>query len=393
MKLHPVKAGCQSCQDEKTFFTDERGEEGEEKLITISDAVEQPWEKTRELYLQDTRQKMLLIWGIGFVAVVVALYSLNKGSVNVTPREIIQALFGVDAGLSNIVLWNIRLPRILAGLIAGAGLALAGCVMQTGLRNPLASPSTLGLSSAAAFGANIAIVFFGAGAARNTAGAVTIYNPYVVTLFAFIFSVVAMFLILTLARLKGFSPEAIILAGVAFSSLFSAGSALIQYFAEDYQIAAMIFWTFGDLGRVAWPEIGILSFFTLLAFIYFLLHRWDLNALDSGDDVAKSLGVNTDSLRFKTMLLASLLTAINVSFLGIIGFVGLIAPQMMRRVIGLNHRFLIPASAVTGAAVLLLSDTIARTVISPVVLPVGAITSFFGAPLFLFLLIKGYAKR
>jgi len=202
-----------------------------------------------------------------------------------------------------------------------------------------------------------------------------------------------MFLILFLARLRGFSPESVVLAGVAFGSLFAAGSTLVQYFAEDVQVAAMVFWTFGDLGRISWQEVAILSVLTMAALVYFLLQRWNYNALESGEDAAKSLGVHVEQTRLRSMLAASLVTAVAVAFLGIIGFVGLIVPQMMRRVLGIDHRFLISASAVTGAGLLLLADTLARTLISPVVLPVGAITSFFGAPLFLFILAKGYSRR
>jgi iron complex transport system permease protein len=293
-----------------------------------------------------------------------------------------------------VVIWNIRLPRVIAGIVAGAGLGVAGCVMQTNLRNPLASPSTLGISNAAAFGANLGIVLFGAGTVQsNTHDAVFISNPYIVTLSAFAFSMLAMMLILMLARLRGFSPESVVLSGVAFGSLFTAGSTLLQYFAEDVQVAAMVFWTFGDLGRIAWEEVAILAAVIAAAFIYFQFQRWNYNALDSGEDAAKSLGVHVEQVRFGAMFAASLVTAVAVSFMGIIGFIGLIAPQMMRRVLGVDHRFLIPASAVTGAALLLFSDTLARTLISPVILPVGAITSFFGAPLFLFLLAKGYTRR
>ncbi|NLY09244.1 MAG: iron ABC transporter permease [Tissierellia bacterium] len=346
-----------------------------------------------EKYKKDTKRKSWIILLIILLTLMLALYALNKGAAHTTPIEIMKAMFGLDAGISNIVLWNIRLPRILAAIIAGAGLGIAGCVMQTSLRNPLASPSTLGISSAAAFGANIAIVFFGGGAIRNSAELLVINNPYIVTLFAFLFSMVAMMAIIMIAQLKGFSPEAIVLAGVAFSSLFSAGTTLIQFFAEDHEVAAMVFWTFGDLGRISWTELKILFVVTLIVVIYLMLRRWDFNAMDSGEDSAKSLGVNVNQVRMISMLAASILTAVTVSFMGIIGFIGLVAPQMMRRIIGGDHRLLIPASAATGALILLLSDTLARTVISPIILPVGAITSFFGAPLFLFLLIRGYTKK
>jgi iron complex transport system permease protein len=347
-----------------------------------------------EAFLRSSARKRLLILALVLLTLVLAVIAVHAGAAQTTPLQVLRALLRMDTGISNVVIWNIRLPRILAGIAAGAGLAVSGCVMQTCLRNPLASPSTLGISNAAAFGANLAIVFFGAGALHsNTHDAVFIGNPYIVTLTAFAFSMLAMILILFLARLRGFSPESVVLAGVAFGSLFTAGSTLVQYFAEDVQVAAMVFWTFGDLGRVSWQEAGLLTILIVGASIFFLFHRWDYNALDSGDDSAAGLGVPVERVRFRSMLAASLITAVAVSFMGIIGFIGLIAPQIMRRVLGIDHRFLIPASAAAGAALLLFSDTLARTMISPVMLPVGAITSFFGAPLFLFLLAKGYSKR
>jgi iron complex transport system permease protein len=293
-----------------------------------------------------------------------------------------------------LVIWNIRLPRVLAGIIAGAGLSAAGCVMQNNLKNPLASPFTLGISNAAAFGANIAIIGFGAGSIQSTStDAVIINNPYLVTISAFAWSMAAALTILLLARFRGFSPESMILAGVAIGSLFSAATILIQYFAQDMQIAAVVFWTFGDLGRASWKEVIIMAVAVGLAVIYFMLKRWDYNALGSGEETAKGLGVNVERVRLGGMFVSSLITAVAVSFLGIIGFIGLVGPQIMRRIIGGDHRFLVPASVLMGSLLLLVSDTVARTIISPVVLPVGAITSFLGAPLFLYLLARGYQQR
>mgnify|MGYP000941585965 CR=1 FL=1 len=347
-----------------------------------------------QAYRQRLRRNTGIVIVLFLITLILAFFSLNSGSADTNTIQIISTLFGNPSSeISNIVVWNIRLPRIVAGMIAGAGLAVAGCVVQTVLKNPLASPSTLGISNAAAFGANIAILFLGAGGVSSSSKQiVSIQNPYLVSISAFIFSMVLTGLILTISRLRKFTPETVILAGVAFGSLFSAGSTLLQYFAEDVQVAAMVFWTFGDLGRVSWKEIGILGVVVLGASIYFLARRWDFNALDSGEEMAKSLGVNVEQVRFGGMLASSLITAVSVSFMGIISFVGLIAPQMMRRILGVDHKYLIPASAILGSVILLFSDTIARTIISPIVLPVGAITSFFGAPLFLFLLVKGYSK-
>ena len=316
----------------------------------------------KNIYKQDIRKKRGIIIGILVLTILLMVYALNQGAVDTTPLEILKALFSKEETKANIATWNIRLPRILGAVVAGAGLGISGCVMQTGMRNPLASPSTLGISNAAAFGANIAIVFFGAGAVKGGSGKVGIYNPYLVTIFAFMFSILAMVIIIMIARLKAFSPEAIVLAGVAFSSLFAAGTTLIQYFAEDHQIAAMVFWTFGDLGRLTWRELRILFVLILIIVIYLMAHRWDYNALDSGEDAACSLEFNVDRVRLITMVASCIITAVSVSFMGIIGLIGLIAPQMMRRIIGNDHRLLIGSSS-HGSFILLFADTIARVIL------------------------------
>ncbi len=345
-------------------------------------------------YKKFTKRKWYIIFLLLFLLLLLAVMALNAGSSHITLSEVVQAVFAKGDGFSQIVIWEIRLPRILAGIIVGIGLAVAGAVMQNNLRNPLASPSTLGISNAAAFGANVAIVLLGAGSIQSQAqDAVFINNPYMVAVSAFLSSMAATVVILLLARIRRFSPESIVLAGVALGSLFTAGTTLIQYFAEDVQVAAAIFWTFGDLGRVSWNEIIILAVVIGCSLIYFMFRRWDYNALDGGEETAKSLGVHVERVRLEGMVISSLITAVSVSFLGMIGFIGLIAPHIMRRLIGNDHRFLIPASALMGAVILLFSDTVARTLISPVVLPVGAITSFFGAPLFLYLLIRGDKSR
>lgn len=346
-----------------------------------------------ENYQRYTRKKVLILVLLILLIIITAISAVNAGSASLNFLQVIQTLLGYGDSFSDVVIWQIRLPRVLAAIVAGAGLSVAGCVMQNNLRNPLASPSTLGISNAAAFGANIAIIVLGAGTVHSSAmGAVVINNPYLVTVCAFASGMTANLVILFLARFRGFRAEAMILVGVALSSVFSAGTILIQYFAEDVQVAAAVFWTFGDLGRVGWNEVIILTILTLGAFIYFMLRRWDYNALDSGEETAKGLGVHVERIRWEGMFFASLITAVAVSFLGVIGFIGLVGPQIMRRIIGGDHRYLIPGSALMGALLLVVSDTLARTMISPLVLPVGAITAFFGAPMFLYLLARGYQR-
>ncbi|MCT4688759.1 FecCD family ABC transporter permease [Vallitalea sp.] len=347
-----------------------------------------------EAYKSYTAKKVAIAICSIIIMIILSIIAIGAGSTNIGYHEIFRAIIGRGTEVSNVVVLRIRLPRIIAAIVAGAGLSVSGCVMQNNLRNPLASPSTLGISNAAAFGANLAIIIFGAGSFRSLgADAVIINNPYIVTLSAFTLSITAAFVILLLAKLRSFSPQSIILAGVALGSLFSAGTTLIQYFADDVQVAAAVFWTFGDLGRVSWNEVIIMAVVIGIALIYFMLKRWDYNALDSGEESAKSLGVNVERVRFGGMFVSSLITSVAVAFLGIIGFIGLISPQIVRRIIGGDHRFLIPISAITGSIILLFADTLARTIVAPVILPVGAITSFLGAPLFLYLLLRGHNRK
>ena len=320
-----------------------------------------------------------------------AIYAMCVGDYRLTVNQVVDVLIGSGTSNAELVIWNIRLPRVFAAIIAGASMAVAGAVMQCILRNPLASPFTMGISHGAMFGASLAIILLGAGGAEST-GRVFVNNPYSITVFAFLGALIGVFVILLLAKLRGLSPEAMILAGVAMSSLFTASTMLIQYFADDLQLAAMVYWTFGDLGRPLWDEIYIMVAIMIPALLYFIYKRWDYNALEAGEETAKSLGVNTERTRLVGMFIASLLTAVTVSFLGIIGFVGLICPHIVRIFIGGDYRFLIPVSALFGAVLLIMADTIARTIISPIILPVGILTSFMGAPMFLYLLTRMYKK-
>mgnify|MGYP000945839343 CR=1 FL=1 len=341
-------------------------------------------------YHRSIRRKQYVVFVLFVLMMFFMLVSVNAGSSNMSLREVFQTLVGYGDERSFVVIWRLRMPRVIGAVVAGAGLSVAGCVMQNCLKNPLASPTTLGVSAAATFGANFAIIVLGAGMLLNTASdAVNINNPYLVTFCAFCCAIGALLLILALSKLRGFSPESIVLAGTALSSLFSAGTTIIQYFGDDVKIAAALFWTFGDLGRISWKENFVMAVIVFGSLVYFMFMRWNYNAMANGEEVAKGLGVKTSKIRFWGLLFSSLLTAVSVSFMGMIGFIGLIGPQIMKRIVGSDYRFLIPASALMGAVILLSADTVARTVISPIVLPVGAVTSLLGAPMFFYMLLKG----
>lgn len=344
-----------------------------------------------DAYRKHALRKSAVILFAAIAALAVCALALTLGSAGLDAHDALSALLGMGDPRTTHVVINIRLLRILGAAIAGSGLALAGCVLQNVLHNPLASDYTLGVSQGAAFGAAVAILLFGAGTA-NAAGAghdsLIIRDAFTVAAFAFAGAITATLTIVAMAKWKGITPETMVLAGIAMGSLFSASTVLVQYFATDVQVASIVFWTFGDLGRASWQKLSLIAAVVLPSSLFFVLKRWDLNTLGAGEDVARSLGVDVRRLRLASVTLASLVTATTVSFLGIIAFVGLVAPHAMRRLVGNDHRYLVPASLAAGALLLVTADTIARTIVAPVVLPVGAITSFAGAPLFLYLLLR-----
>lgn len=335
----------------------------------------------------------LILLGVVLLALLV-VFSISIGSVNYHPLDVLKTLFqGHVSQQLHVVVFNIRLPRVLAALVCGAGLAVSGVVMQSVLGNPLGSPFTLGISQAAAFGAAFSVMVLGSGfMLSSTSDAITVVHPGVTTMMAFAASMMATGVVIIVARLRRGSPEVMILAGVALGSLCTAATMFLQYFADDVQLAAMVFWTFGDLARVGWEELVIISAVAGSGIVFFIANAWDYNAIDAGDETAMSLGVNVRKVRFLGMSLASLLTATIISFVGVISFVGLVCPHIVRRLIGDDNRYLIPGSCVMGALLLLVADTAARVMMAPNVLPVAVLTSFVGAPMFLYLLIKGYRR-
>lgn len=349
----------------------------------------QPSEQIKSVYIKYRQRNsyfMLLILAILLVAIVV---SLCAGGTAIGWRDIIDVMRGDASPLAHQIIVNLRLPRIIAALLCGWALALSGCVMQIILRNPLASPYTLGLSNAAAFGASIAIVFGGVATALPKSGDMPVVtNPYLVTISAFAFSMLALGIILTIARWLNGDPQTIILAGIIISSIFGAALSAIQYIASSAQLASIVFWSFGDLGQGSWLTLLINAIILFPVSLILYYNRWNYRAVSAGDEYARSLGVNPDRTRLYGMMLITLCTSVVVSFFGVIAFIGLVVPHMMRRCVGNNEEFLIPASALFGAAFLLICDTAARTLFAPIVIPVGIITSILGAPFFLFLLIN-----
>jgi iron complex transport system permease protein len=343
----------------------------------------------KEQYAQHVKKKLLVGGAILALIVAATVLSLRTGAYPVRFCDITAAILGGADEPTLHVLWNIRIPQVLAALLAGACLGLAGTAMQNVLRNPLASPFTLGVSQGAVFGAVFAIIVLGVGTSAVTGTERTVASsPHVIVACAFAGSLITVTALVLLSSLRDLSPAALILAGVALSAFFHAATMFLQYFASDIQIASAVFWTFGDLKRAQWPELATIAIALLPTAAYLLYKGWHFNAMTWGDDTAKSLGVGVYALRLAALVLAALAASVTTAFMGIIGFVGLIAPHIVRMVIGQDHRFLFPYAALAGGLLLLVSDLLARTVMAPIVLPVGILTSFAGAPLFLYLLMK-----
>ena len=331
------------------------------------------------------RVKNIAVAVLVIVVLLMAAECLFVGSSNMTLRECIYALLRKGTKAHIRIIWNIRIPRVLAALIAGAGLSAAGLIMQTTLNNPMASPSTLGVSNAAVFGANLSIIAF-AGGFLSTGNNISNYtsgiNPYAASLMAFIFSVLSVLLILGLCRLRSFNPGVVVLAGIAIGSVWTAATTVLQFCATDVGLSAAVVWNFGDLGRATYKTDFIMFITVAFGVTVFMLLSWRYNALLSGDVAAKSVGVNVELLRFISLLISSVIVAVCVSFLGIIGFVGIICPHITKKIWGQDHHYAIPVSALMGSLLLLFADTISRSIGNGSALPVGAITSLLGAPFF-----------
>ena len=351
----------------------------------ISGRKKNPMNHLKELEKKQRRNTLVLL-AMLVTVLVIGVACLFVGSSRMSFGEALDALLGGGSNAQSRIIWKIRVPRVLAAIVAGAGLAVSGLVMQTNLSNAMASPSTLGVSNAAVFGANLSIIAF-AGGFLSTGNNIQSFdvgaNPYATSVLAFVFSTLSVLLILGLCTVRSFSPNVVVLSGMAIGSVWTAATTILQFYATDVGLSAAVVWSFGDLGRATYRTDAIMAAVVLVGLAFFLGMSWKYNALLSGEATAKTMGVDVERLRFVTLLLASLITAVCVSFLGIIGFVGIICPHVTKKLLGQDHRVTIPASCLMGSLLLLLADTVSRSVGSGSALPVGAITSLLGAPFFI----------
>lgn len=336
----------------------------------------------RLVYQRLTRRRLVLLAGIAALTVACFVLDLSIGQARYSALQVLSGVWNSDASLAiRVILWDIRLPVALTALVVGASLSVAGAHMQTVLGNPLASPFTLGLSAAASFGAALGLIL---GVSVLPASAVAFAIP----VNAFLVSMAAALFIHHLSRKRGITTEMIVLLGTTLVFTFTALLEALQYVAPDQALSAVVFWTMGSLSRSNWPKLGIMSGVLVLVSLAFARQAWALTALRLGEARATSLGVPVARLRLRGILLASLLASVCVSFVGTIGFVGLVGPHIARMLVGEDQRFLLPASALCGALMLSAASVLSKSLVAGQTLPIGIVTSLVGVPLFFTLILR-----
>lgn len=342
---------------------------------------------TVQNYTKYVRRKWLFILTCAIIAIFAIGWGMCVGATDITVLDAYITLWQHISGNIQNVDWDYtivqyRLPRVCAGLVAGAGLAVAGCVMQSILKNPLADPYTTGVSSGAGFGATLAI----------TMGASVANGSLSIVANAFIFALIPTLAIVSVSKMKNASPTVLIMAGIAIMYIFNAMSTVLKLWSDPEALSALYRWQVGTLGGIDWNEVEIMLVFTAIGCVISMLLSRELNLLAAGDENARALGIDAEKMRILCFVVVALMSASIVSFTGLIGFVGLVAPHVVRLFIGADNKYLIPASAFFGAALLVISDIIGRTALSPTILQVGVVTAFLGGPLFLWLIIRKDTK-
>jgi iron complex transport system permease protein len=349
-------------------------------------AAPAPLPDTMQQYQQLLRRRWLLVSLLGLIILISILADFTLGPSGLGWEDLRQAL--LQPAQANptlrVIVWDIRLPSALMAVAVGLALGLAGGEMQTILNNPLASPFTLGISSAAAFGASLVIVL-----GISLPG---VPQAWAVAVNAFVFALLSALVLDLVARWGGMSTSSLILFGIALVFSFNAAVSLVQFIASAQALQDLVFWTMGSLTRASWPRLWILLLVIGLLLPWSLRDTWKLTALRLGEDRAASFGINVPRLRLKALVRISILAALAVSFVGTIGFVGLIAPHIARRLFGEDHRFYLPGSALVGGVILSLASIASKNMVPGVLVPVGIVTSLIGVPFFLSVVLRREVK-
>ncbi|MFP1738732.1 FecCD family ABC transporter permease [Lonsdalea quercina] len=333
-------------------------------------------------YQHIVRHRMLIMAVLVIAIVASLLLDFVLGPSGLPLKTLWQTLTdpaAADAGI-RVIVWDIRLPYALMAVVVGLALGLAGAEMQTILNNPLASPFTLGVSSAAAFGAALAIVL--------GIGLPGIPAQWFISANAFLFALLAALLLDAITRWTQVATSGVVLFGIALVFTFNALVSMLQFVANEDTLQGLVFWTMGSLARASWEKLGVLLLVLAVVMPLSMMNSWKLTALRLGEDRAISFGINVRRLRLATLLRISILSALSVAFVGPIGFIGLVAPHIARLIFGEDHRFYLPASALTGALVLSLASVVSKNLLPGVIIPVGIVTSLVGVPFFLSIILR-----
>ncbi|ABX86288.1 fecCD transport family protein [Yersinia pestis PY-66] len=332
---------------------------------------------------QNIVRHRLLVMGVLVLAILgCLLLDFTMGPSGLTLSSLWQTLIdpaSADAG-TRVIVWDIRLPYALMAVVIGLSLGLAGAEMQTILNNPLASPFTLGVSSAAAFGAALAIV--------SGIGIPGVPDQWFISVNAFIFALFAALMLDGITRWTRVASSGVVLFGIALVFTFNALVSMMQFIASEDTLQGLVFWTMGSLARASWAKLGIMLAVFALMLPLSMMNSWKLTALRLGEDRAISFGIDVRRLRLGTLLRISMLSALAVAFVGPIGFIGLVAPHIARMIFGEDHRFYLPASALIGALVLSMASIASKNLIPGIIIPVGIVTSLVGVPFFLSIILR-----
>lgn len=342
--------------------------------------------KSKDIYKKIISRKLLFLILISVGCMVTLVIDILVGPAKLSISEVLGTIFNlnsVEPG-TQVIIWTLRLPMALMAIVVGATLGIAGAEMQTILDNPLASPYTLGVSSGAGFGAALVIVL--------GSKVISYFGEYVVSISSFIFALLTCFIIYSIGKLRRVTSQTMILAGIGLMFLFQALLALLQYIATPEDLQTIVFWLFGSLMKTTWSKFEIVFIVIIVVIPLLVKDAWKLTALKMGDDSAKSLGINVEKLRLKTFILISILTASAVSFVGTIGFIGLVGPHIARILVGEDQRYFLPMSAFGGAILLSLGSIASKIIVPGAIFPIGIVTSLIGVPFF-FLLILSKRRR
>ncbi|CUY81887.1 FecCD family ABC transporter permease [Serratia marcescens] len=348
----------------------------------MTDAKGQPNAGMMGRYQHILRHRLLMMGVLALAILGSLLLDFTMGPSGLSLSSLWQTLLdpaAADAG-TRVIVWDIRLPYALMAVVVGFALGLAGAEMQTILNNPLASPFTLGVSSAAAFGAALAIVL--------GIGIPGIPDQWFISANAFIFALFAALMLDGITRWTRVATSGVVLFGIALVFTFNALVSMMQFIASEDTLQGLVFWTMGSLARASWDKLGILFGVFAVLLPLSMMSSWKLTALRLGEDRAVSFGIDVRRLRLTTLLRISILSALAVAFVGPIGFIGLVAPHIARMIFGEDHRFYLPASALIGALVLSMASVASKNLVPGVIIPVGIVTSLVGVPFFLSIILR-----